>query len=96
MRQKKYSIKSGWRFSGVINFVTEDIYMAAIRDGSMVLIEGDSKGVVVTCAEGVASLTQPSDPEDHILPAGETFIIDRRGLVVITALADTCVFIRSE
>ena len=63
-------------------------HVAEMRDGSMVLIEGDSRGVAVMCRRD-RLLTQPSDPEDHILRSGETFIIDRRGLVAVTALTNT-------
>jgi uncharacterized protein (AIM24 family) len=61
----------------------------AMRDGSILLIDGDSRGTVVICAEGTACLTQPCDPEDHILCSGETFIIDKKGLVAVTALTNT-------
>lgn len=52
----------------------------------MLLIDGDGRGLAVLCAEGAACLTQPSDPDDHMLHSGQTFTIDRKGLVAVTAL----------
>jgi len=57
-------------------------------DGSMLLIDGDGRGLAVLCTEGAACLTQPSDPDDHTLHSGQAFTIDRKGLVAVTALTD--------
>ncbi|MBI5639194.1 MAG: hypothetical protein HZA17_02095 [Nitrospirae bacterium] len=89
MRRNKYGIRSGRQsFSGVISALTENMLHAAMRDGSLLLIDGDGRGITVLCAEGAACLTQPCDPKDHILHSGETFIIDRKGLVAVTALTN--------
>lgn len=96
MRRKKYSLRAGGSFSEMISPVTADVFRTAMPDGSMLLIDGDGRGTVVMCAEGTACLTQPSDPEDHILRSGESFIIDRKGLVAVTALADTQVVVSSQ
>lgn len=89
MRRKKYSLRAGGSFSEMIGPVTADVFRTAMPDGSMLLIDGDGRGIAVKCAEGTACLTQPSDPEDHILRSGESFIIDRKGLVAVTALTNT-------
>lgn len=73
----------------MIRPVAENIFRTAMCDGSMLLIDGDGRGIFVRCTKGAACLTQPSDSEDHILRKGETFIIDKKGLVAVTALADT-------
>ncbi|MBI5848882.1 MAG: hypothetical protein HZB31_13225 [Nitrospirae bacterium] len=59
-----------------------------MHSGAMLLIDGDGRGITVLCTEGTGCLTQPSDPEDHILLPGETFVIDKKGLVAITALTN--------
>lgn len=72
----------------IIEAANRDRLKAAMSDGSLLLIDGDGRGITLLCEEGSCCLTQPSDPEDHILCLGETFVIDKKGLVAITALTN--------
>jgi hypothetical protein len=53
-------------------------------------------GIRVTCLRGMVWLTQERDPLDRILSAGETFTIDRSGIVLINALAHDAMVACSE
>lgn len=54
-------------------------------------IEGDARGMVVCCTEGVVWLTQPGDSEDHFIAPGETFAISRKGVVMVEAWRQACI-----
>jgi hypothetical protein len=54
-------------------------------------LDGDAAGRVISCRKGVLWLTQAGTPGDHLIRAGEAFPIDRRGLVLISALED-CIY----
>lgn len=56
-----------------------------LRRDEAVRLEGDTRGAVVACLEGVLWITQEGDGADHLLEAGDEFAIDRAGLVVIEA-----------
>lgn len=90
MKQRKYRIRAGTQSSplALIEAAAGNNPAAEMRSGAMLLIDGDGRGMTVLCTEGTVCLTQPSDPEDHILRSGEAFIIDKKGLVAITALTD--------
>jgi len=89
MRRKKFSIRSGKSSSGLISASADDVLTTALPDGSILLIDGDTRGTAVICVEGTACLTQPCDREDHILNPGETFIVGKKGLVAVTAFTDS-------
>jgi len=55
----------------------------------MIRLDGDVAGRVVSCREGILWLTQAGTPGDHLVRAGESFSIDRTGLVLISALMDS-------
>jgi hypothetical protein len=52
-------------------------------------LDGDVAGRVISCSKGVLWLTQAGTPGDHLIRAGQAFPIDRRGLVLISALEDS-------
>jgi hypothetical protein len=52
-------------------------------------LDGEVAGRVISCRKGVLWLTQTGNPGDHLVRAGESFPIDRRGLVLISALMDS-------
>jgi hypothetical protein len=54
-------------------------------------LDGKAAGRVISCRKGVLWLTQAGTPGDHLIRAGEAFPIDRRGLVLISALED-CIY----
>ena len=45
----------------------------------------DGEGLVVKCLRGVLWITQADDTDDIIVRAGETFVLDREGLALISA-----------
>ena len=46
----------------------------------------DGKGLEVRCLGGNVWVTQAGDPEDVVLHGGESFVLDRQGLALVTAL----------
>lgn len=54
-------------------------------------IEGDARGMVIGCTEGVVWLTQPGDGEDHFIAPGEMFAISRKGVVMVEAWRQACI-----
>ncbi len=58
----------------------------------VVLAEGgvlelhDATGQLVNCLEGDLWLTQQHDRRDIVLHAGQSFVLDRRGLALVNAL----------
>ena len=56
-----------------------------VHPGCSLVLTGDARGVSVICGQGVLWLTQERDARDHILSAGESFVVDRRGRVVISS-----------
>lgn len=47
----------------------------------------------VTALKGAVWITQTDDERDIVLSAGESFVLDRRGLAVVFALSDAIVTI---
>jgi hypothetical protein len=60
-----------------------------LRRDELTRLDGDVAGRVISCWKGVLWLTQAGTPGDHLIRAGEAFAIDRRGLVLISALEDS-------
>jgi hypothetical protein len=50
-----------------------------------------TRGTRITCSRGMVWLTQEQDRRDHVLSAGETFVCDRAGVVLVNALAHDAV-----
>jgi Protein of unknown function (DUF2917) len=46
----------------------------------------DGKGIEVRCLGGNVWITQTGDREDIVLRGGESFVLDRKGLALVTAL----------
>lgn len=40
----------------------------------------------VECTEGTLWLTQPGDPQDHLLKAGQSFVVNHAGTVLVQGL----------
>ena len=72
---------------------TTEVRLAA---NSLLRIEGDSCGVIIISRDGSCWITQEGDPEDHFLENGESFTINRAGLVMVVALADAGITLKSE
>ena len=45
----------------------------------------DGKGLAVRCLAGSLWITQDGDTDDVVLKAGECFVLDRRGLALVSA-----------
>lgn len=43
------------------------------------------------CLSGMVWITQPGDPEDHILQANESLKITKKGMTVVQALPEAVV-----
>lgn len=54
-------------------------------DAREVLHIHDGAGLAVKCVRGVLWITQSNDTDDIIVRAGETFVLDRDGLALISA-----------
>lgn len=50
-------------------------------------------GLEVKCLNGDLWITQDCDSEDNILRAGQSFVLDRQGLTLVTALLGPAVLI---
>ena len=45
----------------------------------------DGEGLLVTCVHGVLWITQSDDTDDIVLDGGESFVLDRPGLAIVSA-----------
>src|SRR6516225_5650249 len=45
----------------------------------------DGEGFQVTCVRGVLWITQSNDTDDIVVGAGESFVLDRPGLAIVSA-----------
>ena len=55
-----------------------------LKEGELLPIE-DGAGLEVKCLWGVLWITQEGDREDRIINSGESLVLDRPGLSVVTA-----------
>ncbi len=53
----------------------------------------DGAGLEVESRRGSLWITQSGDPEDHIIEAGQSFVLDRPGLTLVTALLGPAVLV---
>jgi len=53
----------------------------------------DGAGLEVKCLRGNLWITQHGDLEDRIIGRGESFVLDRPGLWLVTALGDPAVLL---
>lgn len=61
-----------------------------LRSRSVHRIE-HAKGLQVTCVRGVIWVTQEHDSRDLVLTAGQSVVLDRRGLAVVFAFKDAVI-----
>ena len=45
----------------------------------------DGQGLVVSCVRGVVWITQSNGTDDIVVGAGESFVLDRPGLAIVSA-----------
>ena len=55
-----------------------------LQSGELLDIE-DGEGVAVTCLDGAVWVTQSHDSRDVVLESGESFVLDRPGLALVSA-----------
>lgn len=70
--------------------ITLDDNQLEMRREQMLRLDG-SKGARIACLRGMLWVTQYEDPRDVILPAGESFMLDRGGLALVSALEPSSV-----
>ncbi len=63
-----------------------DIRLAKYKTWS---IEGDRRGDVINCLNGLLWITQEGDLKDYVLEAGRDFWVTKPGTVVLQALDDS-------
>jgi hypothetical protein len=59
----------------------------AMGENSILKIDGDRRGTLISCEKGTVSLTRQNDSEDHMLSNG-SFLINKRGRVIAWALSE--------
>jgi hypothetical protein len=57
-----------------------------LSDGELFAMSGDRRGTRLESLEGGFWVTQSGDPEDHWLRPGQTFVISRKGKVVVMGM----------
>jgi hypothetical protein len=57
-----------------------------LPEHAVVRLDGDQRGLVLRCETGVSWVTQEQDGLDHVLRAGQRFVVRQPGVVVIEAL----------
>ena len=63
----------------------EDASMELARNQMLTITGG--LGMTVTCVRGSIWITQNNDSRDVVLATGETFVVDRDGVALLSAMA---------
>ena len=58
-----------------------------LSNQELLRLDGDARGVKISCRDGRLWLTQQGDRTDHLLQDGDSFVVDRPGRVMVMALA---------
>lgn len=66
--------------------------VSQLKRGAMLRLN-DAAGRTVAVFKGMAWITQDRDPRDVFVAAGETFRVDRPGLVLVEAMDDTSLIV---
>jgi hypothetical protein len=78
----------------VAQVIIPDIRSGIDLDGSELLkLDPRQPGTRVICTAGTLWLTQQSDLNDHLIKAGQSFTIDKQGIVLVQGLPCGKVFI---
>jgi hypothetical protein len=71
-----------------------DLDQASVKlDKGHTLSLRKARGSIIVVSWGTVWVTQPGDPQDYVLGAGETFAISARGLTLVHALRDAAISI---
>ena len=65
-----------------------------LEAGEIVNVQ-DGPGLQVKCVSGVLWITQADDTNDIVLHDGESFVLDRPGLALVSAISPTNVAVRA-
>jgi hypothetical protein len=60
----------------------------SLSEGELFAMSGDRRGTRLEGLEGGFWVTQSGDPEDHWLRPGHTFVVSRKGTVVVMGMPD--------
>jgi hypothetical protein len=61
-----------------------EVVEVRLTDGELLAMPGDRRGTRLESLAGGLWVTQSGDPEDHWLAPGQTFVVSRKGKVVVT------------
>jgi hypothetical protein len=59
-----------------------------LRAGQLWRVEGNNCWRAILCRQGIAWITQNRDLQDHVITAGEMFLISQPGTVIVQALGE--------
>ncbi len=57
-----------------------------LRAGEVFALSSDARGVTIVCQKGTLWVTQAEDIVDHLLRAGERFVVANKGRVLVQGL----------
>jgi DUF2917 family protein len=73
--------------------LTSQAPVLALAAGEVVTLD-DARGVRIHTRAGQLWVTEEANPRDHIVGAGETFVVSRSGRIVIQALQSSWIALR--
>jgi hypothetical protein len=80
-----------WQFPHTATATARDAEPLPLQRAATCRLNGDRRGAEIRCSRGLLWVTQPRDPRDYVLRAGEGMAITRRGPILIQALSDSAV-----
>ena len=72
------------------------IIEAQLGVGGLYELQGDHRGDRIDLTAGMVWITQPGDPEDHLLQLGDSLLITRPGRVIAQGMAESKIRIISR
>ena len=63
-----------------------EVAEVCLAEGELLALPGDRRGTRLESLAGGFWITQNGDPEDHWLPPGQTFVVSRKGKVVVMGM----------
>jgi hypothetical protein len=66
-------------------------FKLSMDEHSLLRIDGDRRGTIISCVKGAVCVTQQNDIKDHILSDDESFLINRKGRVIAWAVSATTI-----
>ena len=63
-----------------------EVVEVSLADGELFTMSGDRRGIRLASLGGGLWITQSGDPEDHWLQPGQSFVVSRKGKVVVTGM----------